>query len=72
MAADLKTRKGAVLVVWDHQSIASIIRALGVPNFDKKWHGDDFDSIWIVTITNGIAAYSKDKEGIKPSSECSF
>ncbi|OCX51805.1 histidine phosphatase family protein [Mucilaginibacter sp. PPCGB 2223] len=72
MAADLKSRKGTVLVVWDHQSIAAIVRALGVPNFDKKWHGDDFDSIWIVTITNGTATYSKDKEDIKPSSNCSF
>ncbi len=72
IAADLKTRQGVVLVVWDHQSIASIVRALGVSNFDKKWHGDDFDSIWIVTITNGVATFSKDKEGIKPSSNCSF
>ncbi len=72
MAADLKTRKGHVLVVWEHTSIAPIVRALGVPNFDKKWHGDDFDTIWIVTITNGVATFSKDKEGLKPSANCNF
>jgi hypothetical protein len=72
VAADIKTRKGNVLVVWEHGNIAPIVRALGVKNFDKKWHGDDFDSIWIVTITNGAAIFSKDKEGIKPSSNCSF
>jgi hypothetical protein len=72
IAADIKTRKGTVLVVWEHESIASIVRALGVKNFNKKWHGDDFDSIWIVTITNGVATFGHDKEGIKPSSNCSF
>jgi len=72
VAADIKTRKGTVLVVWEHSAIASIVRALGVKSFDKKWKGDDFDSIWIVTITNGVATFSKDKEGINPSSNCSF
>ena len=71
-AADLKTRKGTVLVVWEHSAIASIVRALGVVGFDKKWKGDDFDSIWIVTITNGVATFSKDKEGLIPSDKCSF
>jgi hypothetical protein len=72
MAADLKSRKGIVLVVWEHNAIAPIVRALGVANFDKKWPGDDFDSIWIVTITNGVATFSKDKEGLNPSANCSF
>jgi len=72
VAADIKSRKGKVLLVWEHGNIAPIVRALGVKNFDKKWHGDDFDSIWIVTIANGVATFSKDKEGINPSSNCSF
>jgi hypothetical protein len=71
-ATDLKTRKGTVLVVWEHSAIASIVRALGVAGFDKKWKGEDFDSIWIVTITNGVATFSKDKEGLNPSDKCSF
>jgi len=72
VAADIKTRKGTVLLVWEHGNIAPIVRALGVKNFDKKWKSDDFDSIWIVSIKNGAATFSKDKEDIKPSSNCSF
>jgi hypothetical protein len=40
-------KKGTVLIVWEHDNIDNIARALGVKDA-PKWKGDDFDSIWII------------------------
>jgi len=72
MAADLQTKTGTVLIVWEHKAIAPIIRALGISAPDLKWPDDDYDSIWIVTFVNGKAVLTKDKEGITPSAACNF
>jgi len=69
VAAELKSKTGTVLVVWEHSAIPGIIQALGVKD-EVKWQGDDFDSIWIVTIKNGNATFSTDKEGLNPSNDC--
>jgi hypothetical protein len=54
-------RNALVVVAWEHTLIETIVRGLlgehggdvaGVP----KWHGDDFDSIYVVTITGAGAA----------------
>jgi hypothetical protein len=71
IAADLKSKKGTVLVVWEHKAIAPIIRSLGV-SMNLKWPDDDYDSIWIVTFTNGEAVFTKDTEGLKPSTDCAY
>jgi hypothetical protein len=70
LAADIRTKNGIVLVVWDHKAIPPIVRALGVAGFHLKWSEEDFDSIWIVTYTNGKAIFSADKEGLSPGLRC--
>jgi hypothetical protein len=72
MAADLKSKSGTLLIVWEHKAIAPIIRSLGVNAPGLKWPDDDFDSIWIVTFPNGVATLTKDAEGLHPSADCSF
>lgn len=72
IAADLKSRAGTTLVIWEHNNIVPIVRALGVKETGLKWPDDDYDSIWVVTFKNGIATISFDKENIYPSADCSF
>ncbi len=49
-------RNSLVLVAWEHALIETIARGLlaahgGDPPLVPKWRGDDFDSIYVVTIT---------------------
>ncbi|MEI8279543.1 MAG: histidine phosphatase family protein [Bacteroidota bacterium] len=71
VAADIKTKKGTVLMVWEHHALTDIVKALGVKE-EYVWDDADYDSIWIVTYPNGIATLSKDKEGLHPSADCSY
>ena len=69
VASELKSKTGTVLIVWEHKAISGIVHALGV-NDNVRWPDDDYDSIWIVTIKNGKASFSTDKEGLNPSNDC--
>ncbi len=69
IAEDLKSKKGTVIIVWEHKAIKSIIHALGISD-NLIWPDDDYDSIWIVTYNNGKAIFSRDKEGLKPTADC--
>ena len=72
VAADIKGKKGIVLMIWEHKAISPLVAALGVKDTTLAWPDDDYDSIWIVNITNGIATMSQDKEGIDPRDTCPF
>ena len=48
-------RSGLILVAWEHRLIENIARMLlnahgGDAAVVPKWHGDDFDSIYVVTM----------------------
>jgi hypothetical protein len=56
-------RNKLILVAWEHKEIVIIARALlsshgADPSIVPRWHGDDFDSIYVVTI-------SRDGDGAK-------
>jgi len=70
LAQDIMKRTGTVLVVWEHNNIPMIASALGVKDEKLKWKGDDFDSIWIITFSNGKASLARDMEGINPPADC--
>jgi hypothetical protein len=70
LAKEIKSKKGFVLVVWQHSIIPSIVRALGVQGFHMRWGDSDYDSIWIINIQKGIAKITFDKEGLMPSTSC--
>jgi hypothetical protein len=66
-------RNAVVIVAWEHRLIETIARALlaahgGDPALVRKWDKDDFDSIYVVTITGtGDAAkvtFSHGREGL--------
>jgi hypothetical protein len=69
--AIMKTN-GYVLVVWEHDKIDNIAKALGVDSKNVKWTDGDFDSIWIIDFKNGKGTLSFDKENIKPADACKF
>jgi hypothetical protein len=72
IANDLKNKNGTVLVVWEHKAIIPIVRSLGITNEQLIWSDDDYNSIWIVTFSKGVAVLTKDSEGIIPSMDCPF
>jgi hypothetical protein len=50
-----RNRNGLILVAWEHRLIENIARMLlnahgGDAAVVPKWHGDDFDSIYVVTM----------------------
>lgn len=69
LAQDVLKQEGTVLIVWEHDHIDNILKALGIAN-SGKWPGDDFDSIWIVSFQNGKPELTKDREGIHPDATC--
>ena len=72
LVSDILKKHGTVLVVWDHKSIVSIIHAFGIKNASLKWLDTDFDSIWIITFINGSAVLTKDRENLRPGTECKY
>jgi hypothetical protein len=68
----LLNESGTIIIVWEHNNIASIVKHLGVNANSLRWPNGDFDSIWMVTFSKGSAVLTKDKEGLNPSSGCPF
>jgi hypothetical protein len=73
-AKDVLTKKGVVLMVWEHSNIPPLARALGVPG-NLSWSGKDFDSIWIIdfeSTKNGMKfkKFTIKQENINPSDTC--
>jgi hypothetical protein len=72
-AGAMKKESGDVLVVWNHTYIPELASALGVADAPKKWAGDDFDSVWIITYSKkNQARLQITHESIHPKSTCSF
>ena len=72
VAEDLAGRKGTILVVWEHNEIKGILKALGIKVKDLQWPDNDYDTIWVVTFKSDKPVLTVDKEGIKPAAACSF
>jgi len=70
IAANVKKKKGTVLMIWEHKAIKDIAAALGVSH-PPKWADDDYDSIWIISFSkNKAPTLTFEKENIKPSDKC--
>lgn len=69
LSKEIFKKQGTVLLVWEHNAIDNIVRALGVDT-KEKWPDDDYDSIWIINFENGKPVLSKDREGIHPAANC--
>lgn len=71
LVKSIKTKKGTVLVVWQHDAISDIIKKLGVKG-GLKWPGSDYDGLWVITIRSGKITFSKSTQGLNPSVNCAF
>ncbi|MGR9000338.1 MAG: histidine phosphatase family protein [Gammaproteobacteria bacterium] len=71
IAKKVLEKTGTVLMVWEHSAIPPLAEELGVEN-PPAWDGKDFDSIWVITYSNGKAVLSVDKEGISAAPACNF
>lgn len=49
-AADVKKKRGMVLMVWEHSNIPPLAKAFGVKG-KLSWNGKDFGSIWIIDFS---------------------
>jgi hypothetical protein len=72
MAKELISKKGTILIVWEHNQLKPLLKAIGLKVKDLQWPDNDFDSIWIVTFKKGKPSLTEDKEGITPAAGCSF
>ena len=70
MADAIEKMNGYVLVVWEHDKIDNLAKALGADVKGMKWNDNDYDSIWIIDFKNGKAFLSFDKENLNPSGDC--
>ena len=70
MAGSILKTNGYALVVWEHDKIDNLVKALGANAKGMKWSGDDFDSIWVINFQNGKATFATDKENINPANDC--
>lgn len=70
LAAAIMKINGYALVVWEHDNIDNIVKALGITDYTAKWNDADFDSIWIISFENGKGKLSVDKENLNPGDAC--
>ncbi|EUJ10778.1 hypothetical protein Meth11DRAFT_1606 [Methylophilaceae bacterium 11] len=71
VANNVFKKRGTVLMVWSHQSIPKLARALGLKDA-PQWEDADFDSIWILTYQHHKPTLTLDQEGLNPSSNCDY
>ena len=64
-------RDTLILIAWEHKQIEALVKGLldahgGDPAVVPKWHGSDFDSIYVVTISKngGAASFALKREGL--------
>lgn len=68
----LSARSGVlILIAWEHKQIEALVKALMAahgadPAVVPKWRSDDFDSIYVVTIStkDGTASFALEHEGL--------
>ena len=68
VAQSVLEKKGTVLLVWNHTSIAKLALSLGVSAPD--WKDADFDSILVIRYPNGAAVLERDAEELSPLQYC--
>ena len=71
IAKNVFKKSGTVLMVWEHNAIQQLANTLGIDN-PPQWDDADFDSIWVISYSDGKATLSMDKEGLNPASTCSY
>lgn len=76
LAKELRYQRGTTLVVWEHNSIPEITKALGIKG-PLEWPDADFDSIWTIAFSGGGAkgkakhpTLTRSQQHIQPAATC--
>ncbi|MGC4104329.1 histidine phosphatase family protein [Ferruginibacter sp.] len=77
-ANNVLTRKGVVLMVWEHSNIPPLAKALvgsKLASIVPGWNGCDFESIWILEFKKGksglkLLSFNIEQENIFPNATC--
>ena len=75
-----KYQNALIFVAWEHNELVKLVRQLvrkfdGDPNQVPNWHGNDFDSLYVVRITGPgptrSVSFAQDHEGLSNlSNDC--
>lgn len=76
LAHELRRQRGTALVVWEHNAISEIAKALGLKE-ELQWPDEDFDSIWVIEFSGGGAkgkakhpTLTRLRQHIEPAATC--
>lgn len=71
VASSVLKKRGTVLMVWSHNSIPKLAKALGVKK-PADWEDGDFDSIWVISYRHQRPELTLAREGLSPSATCAY
>jgi hypothetical protein len=71
VAKSVLKKRGTVLMVWSHQSIPKLAKALGLRK-PAKWKDADFDTIWVLTYQHHTPELTVGQQGLSPSTSCNY
>jgi hypothetical protein len=71
VAESVLKKRGKVLMVWSHQSIPKLAKALGVKE-PARWKDDDFDSIWVLSYRHHTPELTVTQQGLSPAASCAY
>ena len=76
LAYELRRQRGTALVVWEHNAISEVTKALGLQE-ELEWPDEDFDSIWLIEFSGGGAKgkakhpqLTRLRQHIQPATTC--
>lgn len=76
IAKELRHQRGTALLVWEHNNIPKIAKALGIAA-PLEWLDADFDSVWTIDFSDGgrkgkakHPTLTKTRQHIQPSATC--
>jgi len=59
LAQEVRSKRGTVIIVWEHSRLPAIARCLGITDPTLHWPDKDYDSIWIITYPARARAEAK-------------
>lgn len=71
VANNVLKKRGTVLIIWSHQSIPKLAKALGVNN-PAHWEDADYDSIWLLNYRHRNPKLTVMQQGLRPAASCDF
>lgn len=71
VASNVLKKHGTVLMVWSHNSIPKLAKALGVKK-PADWKDSDFDSIWVLNYRHHTPELTLAREGLSPPATCAY